>query len=76
MQIPTPYEGIGLPLIMDGRLIRENMNFAMLDENWLKIQLDNNGVKDIGKVLIAQLENSGTLHISTKYEDQNVPDEF
>lgn len=35
MQIDTKYEGLALPLIIDGEIIYSNLKYANLDTNWL-----------------------------------------
>lgn len=39
MGIQTGYEGMPLPLILDGRILQRSLNKGDLDENWLKSQL-------------------------------------
>jgi uncharacterized membrane protein YcaP (DUF421 family) len=76
MKIPTPYEGLSLPLILDGNIVKQNLNYSMLDEGWLVSQLNSSGITEVSDVLIAQLDTEGILHISTKYEKYNIPKEI
>lgn len=63
MKIQTPYEGLSLPLILDGKMIKDNLTYAKLDEAWLLNQLNSNGVQDVKDVLIAELDTQGSLNI-------------
>jgi len=73
IKIQTPYEGLALPLILDGRIVSDNLNFIELDEELLKNKLNNYGIQNVSDVLIAQLDDKGNLYVSTKSESQNIP---
>jgi uncharacterized membrane protein YcaP (DUF421 family) len=76
LKIQTSFEGLALPIILDGHLIKENLEYAHFDEKWLNKQLKKNGVSQISEVLIAQLDSSGSLSVSTSSETQSIPSEF
>jgi uncharacterized membrane protein YcaP (DUF421 family) len=76
MKIQTPYEGLSLPLILDGNIIKDNLSYAMLEEQWLISQLKNYSINNISDVLIAQLDSEGSLYISTNSETQSIPTEI
>lgn len=76
LKIQTSFEGLALPIILDGHLIKENLKYAHFDEKWLNKQLKKNGVSQISEVLIAQLDSSGSLSVSTSSETQSIPSEF
>jgi len=76
LKIQTSFEGLALPIILDGHLIKENLKYAHFDEKWLNKQLKKNGVSQISEVLIAQLDSSGSLYVSTSSETQSIPSEF
>ncbi len=73
MQIQTPYEGLPLPLIIDGEILKENLSFGMLDEIWLKGELNKNGIIDMKEILLASLDSSGTLNICRDIENNPPP---
>ena len=64
LQISTVYEGIATPLIIEGQVIRENLDNAGLDENWLKAQLIKREIKGSDYVLLALLDTDGSLYIA------------
>lgn len=73
MKIETQYEGLALPLIIDGRIQYDNLKYAKLDMNWLNHELHKNGKNHPEKILLAELNSSGNLYL---YEKENIEDEF
>jgi len=69
MNISTSYKGLTKDLIMDGKVLTENLKSVKLDENWLNTQLSNQGVTTAEKVFYAGLDSSGTLYVSVKQPD-------
>lgn len=68
LNIPTRYEGLPTPLIIDGYVDRENLYKINLDENWLKGELQKNGLNDYSQVLFASLDCDGKLYCQAKYK--------
>jgi uncharacterized membrane protein YcaP (DUF421 family) len=66
LNIPTKYEGLPLDLIIDGKIMKNNLAKASLDETWLKNQLLKFGVKNIDDVLFCSLDNQGSLYFQEK----------
>ncbi len=65
INIATQYEGLTLPLIIDGAIIERNLKHANLTEEWLKTELNKQGIIDYKKeVNLAELDTSGNLLIS------------
>jgi len=64
--ITPPYEGLPLPLIMDGKLNRENLQQSDKNLNWLKSELKNHAVNNVEDVLIASLDSFGKLFVQAK----------
>ncbi|MCX7709489.1 MAG: DUF421 domain-containing protein [Clostridia bacterium] len=69
LNISTSYKGLSKDLIMDGRVLKENLQSVKLDEKWLNTQLSNQGITDVGKVFYAGLDSAGTLYVSVKQPD-------
>lgn len=63
--IPTPYEGLPTVLIMDGSIMRKNLQDIDLDEKWLWEALQNKELTP-RKVLLATLGTDGRLFVSKK----------
>ncbi len=62
LNLSTDYEGIPAVLIMDGEIIKENLQIIHLDETWLKEKLAEKGYT-ADNVLLATLNNKGDLLI-------------
>ena len=57
-----------LPLILDGEVQRENLEFLQLDEQWLLDELKSRGFSDVGNISYCTFEN-GTFTIDEKDEE-------
>ncbi|MGE5454077.1 MAG: DUF421 domain-containing protein [Methylocystaceae bacterium] len=68
LQMFMRYQGLPVDLIMDGKLIKENLQAKGISEEWLFNRLTEMGygIKDI---MYASLDNDGNLYIDT-YCDQ------
>ncbi|KNY25671.1 DUF421 domain-containing protein [Pseudobacteroides cellulosolvens] len=63
LKIDTPYEGITLPLIIDGEIQYNNLKFAKLDKAWLKQEILKSGASKAEDIFLAELDTSGKLNI-------------
>jgi uncharacterized membrane protein YcaP (DUF421 family) len=66
LQISTQYEGLPLPLIIDGKVNKENLYKAQLNIEWLETELAKFSVKSLKDVLFASLDTSGSLFFQKK----------
>ena len=66
LDIEPPFEGLPLTLIIDGRLIEENLVKANKTVGWLLDRLTQSGVKRIQDVLLASLDSHGELYYQLK----------
>jgi len=66
LKISTSYTGLTKDLIIDGKVLEENLKSIKLDEKWLKTGLFNQGISDIKQVFYAGLDSGGNLYISLK----------
>ncbi|MGE5529585.1 MAG: DUF421 domain-containing protein [Patescibacteria group bacterium] len=66
LNLPTKYEGLPLDLIVDGRIIRENLIRAGLDEAWLRAALAKLGLAGPEAVFFASLDSEGHLYYTGK----------
>lgn len=64
--VATIYEGLPTPLVIDGRVDRENLNLIGLDMDWLNEQLGQRGLLGPQQVLYAALDTSGSLYCQPK----------
>ncbi|MGQ9779055.1 MAG: DUF421 domain-containing protein [Bacillota bacterium] len=66
LNLSTEYEGLPLDLIIDGRVIRENLARAGLDEQWLRGELAKFGFAGPEEVFFASLDTAGRLYYAGK----------
>ena len=66
LNIPTSYEGLTLPLIMDGQIVQNNLQKLNLDKIWLNTELNKFGINSTTEVLLASLDTKGELYIQKK----------
>lgn len=66
LNISTPYKGLTLNLIVNGRIIESNLVLAEKDKAWLKEQLHLKNVKDITDVIFAGFTSDKQLEVITK----------
>lgn len=66
INVPTSYEGLPLPLIVDGVVDAHNLEKMGLNEAWLSRELLKHGLTSASQVLFAALETSGNLYVSKK----------
>lgn len=64
--ITPPYEGLPLPLILDGKLNTRNLMQSDKDLDWLKGELKRQTIDKLEDVLIASLDSSGALFTQAK----------
>jgi uncharacterized membrane protein YcaP (DUF421 family) len=69
LHIPTGYQGVPSELIMDGEIIRQNLEQNKLSEEWLMEQLKLQGIDNPGEVAYASLDSGGNLYIDRKADN-------
>lgn len=69
LNIPTNYKGLTKDLIMDGKVLEENLKSVKLDKSWLNTQLSNQGISNVEQVFYAGLDSAGNLYVSVKQPD-------
>lgn len=69
LNLTVPNSSMSAQLIYDGMIIRENLDAAGVDENWLIKQLKQQNIKHVSDVFLASYNSgSGTLYLD-RYED-------
>ena len=68
MSISTQYDGLPRLIIEDGNIIGESLKDIKMTRSWLMSKLASQGVYDISKVMMAQVDTNGNLYIDL-YED-------
>lgn len=70
LKIDTQYEGISLPLIIDGEIQYNNLRFAKLDVAWLNQEIKKSGTSKAEDIFLAELDTTGKLSIDL-FKDSN-----
>lgn len=63
MNLPGQQEGLVANLIIDGKIMENNLKMVRRDKAWLEAQLKHQKIKNPTEVLLATLDNQG--HLST-----------
>lgn len=66
LNISTGYKGLTKDLILDGNIMRENLQSANRDEAWLMNELGKQGINDVKSVFYAGLDSAGSLYVSQR----------
>lgn len=76
LNISTPYKGLILNLIINGRIIETNLKLAGKNSEWLKAQLHLKKVNDIKDVIFAGFTSDEQLQIITENNLSNSQDKL
>lgn len=60
------YEGLPLPLIMDGKVQDQNLELIQKTRFWLKNQIQQKGILDFKDVFICSIDHNGKIYVSPK----------
>jgi len=71
LNIQTNNKGITTDIIIDGKIIYDNLKIVNHDEQWLMKQLKSNNVRDVEDVFYGGLDSSENLYISTRVKHEN-----
>lgn len=68
LNIPTPYVGLSTELVIDGKLIAQNLQQVGLSEEWLQQELLLRGIGDYRQVTLASLDSQGRLYVDLRHD--------
>ncbi len=66
LNINAEYEGLPLSVVLDGRILKNDLKKLGLTQEWLIEQLRSAGYDDISQVLFASVSNNNQLFIQEK----------
>jgi uncharacterized membrane protein YcaP (DUF421 family) len=66
LNLAPAYEGLPITLVIDGRLMKDNLSKSKHDTIWLQGELTKAGIKDIKDVLFAGLDTRGDFFCQEK----------
>lgn len=76
MQLTVPSDSLLATIIIDGKIMEQNLKSAGKDQNWLLKQLKAQGVKDVSDVLLATCDIHNNFNVYTKIKDKTPSDIF
>ena len=68
LKLPTSYEGLRANVIMDGKILKENLSYINKDEKWLNTRLKKEYGKDLSNLLLVTVDAKEQLKIYEKNE--------
>lgn len=68
LAIQTTSNNISFPVIIEGNVYKDSLDYLELDENWLRNQLSQHGLIDYNQIFYASVNQEQELHISFKKE--------
>lgn len=75
LNISTKYEGVSSELVVDGKIVEPNLAQNKLSEQWLRDQLEKQGIHNMGEVAYASIDTQGNLYIDKRQDTlENVTD--
>ncbi|GIO98195.1 UPF0702 transmembrane protein YrbG [Paenibacillus lautus] len=60
------YEGLPIPLILDGKVQDENLELIHKTRFWLKNEIQNFGAKDFKDIFLCSIDHKGRIYIDRK----------
>jgi uncharacterized membrane protein YcaP (DUF421 family) len=66
------YKGLNRDIIMDGKILENNLGYIGKNEQWLKKQLLGYGVHEFKDVFYAGLDTSGNFYVSKRQNKEEV----
>lgn len=69
MKLVSSKKGICANIIIDGKVMKDNLSQLHLDENWLNGELQKNNIASVQNILLASCDGDGSLHIDKKNAD-------
>lgn len=70
LNIPTPYIGLTKDIIINGKILEENLQDTHLDKKWLTNELEKQNFYKIEDVFYAGLDTLGNLYVSERNKSQ------
>jgi uncharacterized membrane protein YcaP (DUF421 family) len=74
LQINTEYEGLALPLILDGEIQYNNLKYAGISPDWLNREIQKAGAVRTDQVFLAELDTGGRLYVDLCRDGVKTPE--
>ena len=74
MNIKKSNDGLCANIVIDGKILKENLYNMKKNEKWLDKVLKVEGYNDLSKILLVTLDKTEKIHIYKKHEKLNSED--
>lgn len=76
LNLSPPQESLVITVIIDGKILPDNLKYTGNNETWLKKELKAQGVSKIEGVFLATCDNNNALSVYSKIEKKLTRDPF
>ncbi len=76
LSIKPKIANIVINLILDGKILKENLKFINRDENWLMKEIKKQGFLHLEQIFLATYDNNNNLSIYKRLDNKNLSDPF
>ncbi|CAH2214817.1 YetF domain-containing protein [Tepidibacter aestuarii] len=63
LNLSTEYEGLATEIILDGKILENNLQKNNFSKKWLYQELNKKGIKNINEISFAALSSNGNLYV-------------
>lgn len=63
LHLSTEYEGLATEIILDGKILENNLQKNNFNQEWLYKELNKKGIKNIKEIAFAALSSNGNLYV-------------
>lgn len=76
LNLTPPVDNIVTNLILDGKILKQNLKTIGKNENWLLNQIKNQGIAKLNQIFLATYDNENNLSIYKKINTKHLKDPF
>lgn len=69
LELPSAYQGLCANIIVDGKLMTQNISMLKINESWILNELKKRNISSIKNILLACYDTNGNLYIDLKNND-------
>lgn len=63
LHFSTEYEGLATEIILDGKILKNNLQKNNFNQEWLYNELSKKGIEDVKEIAFAALSSNGNLYV-------------
>ena len=71
LKLPSTYTGLVANVIIDGKLMKENMKQVSIDEMWINNEMIKNNINAVKDILLATCDSKRNIHFYKKGDGQD-----